>query len=307
MVAQDYMNLQIILVNDGSTDHSLEICKKWLKNDSRIQIINKSNGGLSDARNYGLRKARGKWIAMVDGDDFVKPNYISAMIKAAKKYGVLLVNCGSKRIISDKVYDQPACENTEKINSTEFWKLYYTSQNYRGNYQAAWSKLYSRKIFDSGIRYKKGIVHEDIDILYDLIAFVGEIVVIPETLYCYQAREGSITDKLKSNYEVDYTNLELSNILFKKFFENGKYLICKYALEDTIALFHYNVYASNLKAVDYKKLLTVKKKIISEYCQLRTVGFHLKLSSLIDLSLFSFWFILSKVKKLVKSVIIIKV
>ena len=71
MVNQTYRKLQIILVNDGSNDNSLEICTAWRKKDSRIEIIDKENGGLSEARNYGLDRAKGNWIAFIDGDDYV--------------------------------------------------------------------------------------------------------------------------------------------------------------------------------------------------------------------------------------------
>ena len=303
LIKQDYSNLQIILVNDGSTDKSLELCKKWEAFDRRIEVINKENGGLSDARNCGLKRANGEWVAMVDGDDFVMPNYISKLVDTANKFNVMLVNCGSKRITNNKIVDQPACSKTIKIKSREFWKLYYKSDKYRGNYQAAWSKLYKKKIFDNGIHYTKGILHEDIDILYDLINSVEEIVIIPDTLYCYRQRSGSITDKLRTEHLVDYTNLKISNRLFYNFFKNKRYELSKYALEDSINLFKYNIYASNLKRTDYKKLLRVKRTILVNYHKLTDKNIKLKLTSFLKLELFNFWFILSKIKGWLQQVV----
>ena len=77
---QSYENLEIILVNDGSTDSCLKICEKYKKDDERIIIVNKKNGGLSDARNYGIEKATGKWITFIDSDDYVEKDYIETLI-----------------------------------------------------------------------------------------------------------------------------------------------------------------------------------------------------------------------------------
>ncbi len=77
---QTYNNLEIILVNDGSTDSCLKICEKYKKLDKRVIIINKENGGLSDARNFGIEKATGKWITFIDSDDYVEKDYIETLM-----------------------------------------------------------------------------------------------------------------------------------------------------------------------------------------------------------------------------------
>ena len=82
LVDQKYNNYEVILINDGSTDNSLEICLQYANNYNNFQVFSKENGGVSSARNYGLNKANGKWIVFVDSDDFVKPNYLSELIKA---------------------------------------------------------------------------------------------------------------------------------------------------------------------------------------------------------------------------------
>ena len=76
LINQTYKNIEIILVNDGSPDNSLDICKKYQLKDERIVILDKSNGGLSDARNYGIERAKGKYITCVDSDDYVSNDYV---------------------------------------------------------------------------------------------------------------------------------------------------------------------------------------------------------------------------------------
>ena len=89
---QTYSKLQIILVNDGSTDDSLEKCLELQKQDFRIEVINKENGGVSSARNAGIEAARGKWICFVDGDDFLEKDAIQKMINEIGDVSVLLAD-----------------------------------------------------------------------------------------------------------------------------------------------------------------------------------------------------------------------
>ena len=93
VVNQSYAHLEIILVDDGSTDRCPAMCDAWANKDSRIQVIHKPNGGLSSARNAGLDMATGEFIAFVDSDDYVEPDYIATMIDAAQKNHADLVMC----------------------------------------------------------------------------------------------------------------------------------------------------------------------------------------------------------------------
>ena len=90
VLQQTYHNTEILLINDGSQDNSLAICEDYQKKDNRIQIINKENGGVSSARNTGLRIASGKYITFVDADDYVKEIYIETLITDMQKKGLIL-------------------------------------------------------------------------------------------------------------------------------------------------------------------------------------------------------------------------
>ena len=89
IINQTYKNLEIILVNDGSTDNCAKICDEYSKIDSRIKVIHKENGGLSDARNAGINIATGKYISFVDADDYITNDYIEYMYTILKQYNVI--------------------------------------------------------------------------------------------------------------------------------------------------------------------------------------------------------------------------
>ena len=86
IIKQTYTNLQIILVDDGSPDNCGKICDEYAKKDSRIEVIHKINGGLSDARNVGINRANGRYIGFVDSDDYVEPDYLEQLLNNFKKY-----------------------------------------------------------------------------------------------------------------------------------------------------------------------------------------------------------------------------
>ena len=101
VVNQTYKNIEIILIDDGSPDRCPQICDEWKEKDSRILVIHKPNGGISDARNEGMRIAKGEYIAFVDSDDVVEPEYVEFLLDAVKKTGALVSECKTHRFVDD--------------------------------------------------------------------------------------------------------------------------------------------------------------------------------------------------------------
>lgn len=194
---QTYQNIEIILVDDGSPDHCPEMCDRFAKQDSRIRVVHKRNGGLSDARNAGIEAAKGEYLLFVDSDDYISDAMIEKM------------HC---RIIRDRS-DMAVCnidivdENGESlgidafqvenavIEEPQFWsEMYGTNEIYGTNYRfcvVAWNKLYARRLFRD-VRYDAGKLHEDEFVLHRLVSKCERISFLSEKLYSYRQREQSI-------------------------------------------------------------------------------------------------------------------
>ena len=178
LVSQRYRELEIIVVDDGSTDNSAKICDKFAKKDARVKIFHKKNGGLSAARNFGIKKARGELIALVDGDDFVKSGFISEMVQAMKEE-IDIVVCGYNEIV-------PKRENLNGKAATE--RLLIRQDNLE---IVVWNKLYRREIF-SGIEYPEGEKYEDSLTTYKFLAKARKVSYVGKSLYNYVSRDESI-------------------------------------------------------------------------------------------------------------------
>lgn len=248
-----------------------------------------------------MDRAKGNWIAIIDGDDYVKPDYISNLLRVAIDNKVSLVNCGSIRIIGERIINQPAINTSKVVDQDEFWHLYFTGKGYRGNYQAPWSKLYNRKLFDTGLRYRKDITHEDIDILYNLVKEAKLIAIIPDELYFYCQRDGSITDSINAKNKVDYAMLEISRSIYCKLLNEQKYTLAMYGLKDTINLFHYYINSCKLKINDKKRLLEFRNLLINDYIFLKQNHQKVKAKYYFYLKFFNFWTYVSDIKNNIKS------
>ena len=175
---QSYENLEILVIDDGSTDESGKICDEFAAKDKRLKVYHKKNGGLSDARNFGTKKARGEFVALIDGDDFVQEEYVSRMVKATKEDTDIVI-CG----FNDTVPNEMTMSGRESAE-----RLLIKQDNLE---IVAWNKLYRRELFDK-IQYPKGEKHEDSLTTYKILAAARVVKYIPGSLYNYVVREGSI-------------------------------------------------------------------------------------------------------------------
>ena len=142
IVTQTYKNLEIILINDGSTDKSLEICKNWQEKDKRIRIICKDNGGVSSARNMGLISSLGEYISFVDSDDTIEKNMIEVLVSNMLKYNADLSIVNYKKIIKGKEYFDNASNDKKIIVYDKKEKFYIDLSIYKG---FLWNKLFRKE------------------------------------------------------------------------------------------------------------------------------------------------------------------
>lgn len=217
---QSYGNIEIILVDDGSPDKCGEMCDQYADKDERIRVIHKANGGLGDARNTGVKQARGDYILFVDSDDYINENLVEKTVSIAEDtkadivifdYATVEPGSGrSDRFSADICADQVICprEHPELIKSS----------------CSAINKLYRRDFWiTAGLEFPVGRYYEDLGTIPKLLAVAGRVIYKKEILYYYRMRDGSImhSSDFKRNYK-DRTAMLDDVIRFykeKKFYE----------------------------------------------------------------------------------------
>jgi len=203
IINQTYKNLEIILVDDGSPDGSPQMCDEYMNIDSRIKVIHKKNGGLSSARNAGLRVANGEYIGFVDSDDYIAPNMYEKLFNC-------IIETHSDLVIGNyKFVDEaglPIQQQTESPIKDELLTGYEALEKLNEDgwwyFITAWNKIYRKSIFDE-IKFPEGKLHEDVFVAHEIFTRCEKIVTMQEILYLYVQRQGSIMSGVKSIKHLD--------------------------------------------------------------------------------------------------------
>lgn len=207
---QTFDDYEVLLIDDGSTDSSSDIAKKYCKNNSKFQYFRKDNGGLSSARNFGIDKAKGEWLMFVDSDDIVDSYFIEKLHNLVISSNTQIGVCSFKKF-QDKEEISAAKQGETKVYSKEEYFNYF----FDSAFMAACNKIYKKSLFND-IRYPEKRIHEDFATTYKLIDKVSYISVINEELYNYRFNNNSITlSKIKHN-KIDLLEVYKSIILFYK-------------------------------------------------------------------------------------------
>lgn len=208
LMNQSYENIEIIVIDDGSTDESGIICENCAKNDTRIKVFHKKNGGLSSARNYGIKRAKGKYICLVDSDDYVKIDFVKKMMDRVKTDNIDIVICGFNKTIP---------LNDESMSGRDTVRKLLLNQD---NIEIiAWNKMYRSDLFN-GLLYPEGKNYEDNLTTYKLLSKARVVSYLAESLYVYVEREGSITKNDKK--EERLKNRELAANEAISYFKDDK-------------------------------------------------------------------------------------
>lgn len=188
---QSYSNLEIILVDDGSTDHSADMCDTYAQEDQRIKVIHKVNGGLSDARNAGLAIATGAYIGYVDSDDWIEPQMYQKMYEACIENEAQVAVCRYAKVYSDEII-RGGNHKTTVFKRDSILKVYLSDNSDYVIYNSVWSKLFAREVI-AGEIFPVGKNSEDIMYTTRTFCKVTKAVYVDECLYNYVLdREGSI-------------------------------------------------------------------------------------------------------------------
>ena len=192
IIEQTYKKIEIILINDGSTDKSGEKCNKYARKDKRITVINTKNEGVSKARNIGIQEAKGKYITFIDADDYVERNYVENLYRQCIDNCADMSICGIQDVTEKKIKVKKSNKIKEILNSEEALKELLNEKYYPC---VVWAKMYKKEIFKN-IRFnEKTKIAEDLEIIYKLIDQCNKISVdTSKYLYNYRKRKTSVTN-----------------------------------------------------------------------------------------------------------------
>ncbi len=192
VIEQTYTNIEVLIIDDGSKDNSYNLAKQFLQNDNRIKIIQQENGGLSDARNTGIIKAKGDYLFFLDSDDYIPPyciEYLYDLISSNKTK----ISIGAHTILKNKksIYKGIGKNQIKVYSQKEILKeiLYDVNVDL-----SAWAKLYKKELFKN-IKYPKGLCFEDTATTYKLLYLCDKVSVGGNSVYFYNIRQNSITTK----------------------------------------------------------------------------------------------------------------
>lgn len=258
LILQTYKNIEIICINDGSTDNSLSILENYAKQDDRIKIITKENKGFASARNEGLKHITGDWIAFLDSDDWLKNDCYEKFYQAAKEnlFDIYMFNGVS---FADDI------KNNEDKNLFEFFNkdlwnkknnelcTYKDCKNiFQGN-MGVYNKIYKKEFFfDSNLKFKKGFA-EDERFWIEALIKAKSIYITDEVYYHYRQRKDSVMHTLKENvFEMFDTYNSIKEILKENnIFDMAKYALLQYKFNQ----FAWGFFSANEKIREdfYKK------------------------------------------------------
>lgn len=211
ILLQTYMDLVVVLVDDGSTDGSGEICDEYARKDSRIKVIHKANGGLSSARNaaldYLLKNGSTKWVTFVDGDDVIHPKYLESMVAAATENAVRIAACSYQAIASTAEAAAVERIDYKTLPVEAFW----VEDRVRAT--VACCKLYDLELWRE-VRFPVGKTHEDEYTTYKVLFAAGRIARTDAGLYLYLQHSASIMGATWSPKRLDQYRAKREQIKF---------------------------------------------------------------------------------------------
>ena len=252
LVNQTLKEIEIIVVNDGTKDNSQKIIDKYVKKYPKlVKSYIKKNGGLSSARNYGLKYAKGKYISFIDSDDWVRKDMFEKMYEKADKEDLDIVVCDSINVYED---------NKESYRKSNFNYSDNSVKNYLLAPPMACTRIYKKYIFDN-VMFEEGIFYEDLNLTPGLVNITKKIGFVEEGFYYYLQRSGSIMNQKGFNNKL----LDI----FKVLNNNYKKLNNKYKEELEYMYITHLLRTATLRFLDYKNskkyLKMIREEIVEKF------------------------------------------
>lgn len=261
ILAQTYTNLQVVLVDDGSTDSSWPVCKAYEEKDDRVEAYHKENSGVADTRNYLLERVKGDYVLFVDSDDWIEPDMVERLLKIALLYDADVVNCGN--VINETLCNK-ADTSIEVLQQEEAIRLFLEHKRFRGS---LWNKLVKTSLLHN-LKFHCGIsLGEDALFCWEMLQRIQILVITTQEFYHYRMLDGSLTHssfgpkKFSAYYAWDKISDD-TDICWTQFSDIAK---ARYCIEMTLLI-------RDAAKSDYEKDDSIMKlqEIIREYGHLIT-------------------------------------
>lgn len=260
LVNQTYKNFEVLLINDGSTDNSGKLCDKYVQEYDWIRVFHKENGGLSDARNYGVLKATNEWIFFLDPDDYIEPFTFELLSLIQEKYQADLI---STKVQTTNEYEkfskkQFNLETAKKVTKEEALELMLEDKVAT---VSACAKLYKKQILEMR-PFPVGKIYEDFFVVAEHLRLAGQIVISPVVTYHYYRRLGSIVQSQFTDKRFDFFEAAENNRSIIKEHYNSKEL--EELLNIKIVQGSFSISSSAAES-DVESLLSIRRKLSSFY------------------------------------------
>lgn len=274
IVKQTYKNIEIILVDDGATDNSGKICDKWSKSDDRVKVFHKKNGGLSDARNYGIKNSTGKYLTFVDSDDYIDKEYVKYLYSLIKKDDYDISIAQQTIVTKNNKKESASLIKEVSYKKLEAIKHLLLEDSFT---VSACAKLYKRELFDN-IEFPKGKLYEDNGTMYKIFDNVEKVICSSRPVYYYVIRDSSITTQKFTQKKLDiiyltdemekYLNkyFELSDIIFRRKVKVRLTILRQLATNNlSNSIFYKDIkkyFRKNIRKIISNKYISKKEKLV---------------------------------------------
>ena len=259
LVNQTYQDIEILLIDDGSTDKSGKIAEDWAKKDSRTNVYHKTNGGLSDARNYGIKKASGSYICFIDSDDWVEKNYIERLLLKIYENDCDISICNPIYDFENGVSKIKQKKNNKSNYIMNSEEAILELNNFRYFDMSACFKLFKKELFNN-IKFPKEKYCEDFYIMFKLFDKANKIVYFNEYLYHYMQRKGSISHN-NNNLRYDFIYAAYQQMIFvEKKYPRLKNIVRSAYVSSILTIYNKSIENKVLLSADIKEKFDTEVK-----------------------------------------------
>ena len=269
ILAQTFTDFELILVDDGSPDGCPAICDEYAQKDSRVKVIHKENGGLSDARNAGLDIAQGEYIGFVDSDDWIHPEMYRRLLNTAERTESDIVACQYSEVPmgeSDENWELYGSEEYQQYERETFISGLYPNL-YSEMKLNVWNKIYRRTIFHK-LRFPRGRRFEDYYLQLPILCNAQRLAIISDVLYAYYRHPGSI---MSEDYQIWWANdaNAIFNNNFRILAELGEWEQYQYQLDQYLVDYFRNFFAIKYRYPQWKQeFMPIKREADARFFEL---------------------------------------